>query len=156
MPFCSKCGKPVQPDDRFCKLCGAPQPIAPAAVNSSKPNSDPFANVDTHVVQALCYIPFVGWIACIYGMSADRFRADRLTRFHAFQGLFVFVAWLVYDWVIESILYGVIPRAHVMSRLIKLSFTIAWIYMVYQTSQKVLIRIPFLADLADKSVDEQK
>lgn len=156
MPFCSKCGQPIQPDDRFCKLCGAPQPVAPPPSSGAKSNADPFANIEAHVVQALGYIPFIGWIACIYGMSADRFRADRLTRFHAFQGLFVFVAWLVYDWVLESILYGMVPRAYILSRLVKLSFTIGWIYMVYQTSQKILVRIPFLADLADKSVDEQK
>jgi uncharacterized membrane protein len=152
MPFCSKCGNQVQPDDRFCKGCGTPQPL-PASPKSA---NDPFSNVEPHVVQALGYIPFVGWIVCIYGMVAERFRQDRLTRFHAFQGLFVFVSWLIYDWVLESILYSLIPRGYLISRLIKLAFTAGWIYMVYQTSQKILIRIPFLAELADKSVDEQK
>jgi uncharacterized membrane protein len=153
MPFCSKCGNQVRPDDRFCKACGTPQPVDP---NAPKSASDPFANVDSHVVQSLCYIPFVGWIVSIYAMSVERFRPDRLTRFHAFQGLYTFVAWLIYDWVLESVLYGFIPRAWILNRLIKLAFVCGWIYMVYQTSQKVLVRIPFLADLADKSVDEQK
>lgn len=156
MPFCSKCGNPVQPADRFCKICGTPQPVGPGPSASTASPSDPLAGVEPHVIQALCYVPFLGWVASIYGMASDRFRADRLTRFHAFQGLFLFVAWLVYDWVLESILYSILPRPYILSRLIKLAFTLGWIYLVFQTSQKVLIRIPFLSDLADKSVDEQK
>ncbi len=154
MPFCSKCGNPLQPSDKFCKICGTPQPgFAPGAATAV---NDPPSSLDPHVASALCYIPFVGWIVSIYVLATARFRAERSTRFHAFQGLYIFVAWLIYSWVVEKVLYAILPRPWYLSQAIKTVFTLGWIWMVYQTSQKVMVRIPFLAELAEKSVDEQK
>ena len=43
----------------------------------------------------LCYIPFAGWIACIVVLASPQFREDQAVRFNAFQGLYLFVAWLL-------------------------------------------------------------
>lgn len=156
MPFCSKCGSEVQSGDQFCGRCGSPQAVdAPAA--KTKPNGgDPFASVDEKTTSVLCYIPFLGWIVSIYVLSVDRFRRNSIVRFHAFQGLYLFVAWLIYDWVIESILYGLVPRAWVISRMVRLVLTGAWIYLMVKTSQRETVRIPVIGDLAEQSVAEQR
>ena len=36
-------------------------------------------------------------------LAADKFRNDRTVRFHAFQGLYLFVAWLIVEWVLSPI-----------------------------------------------------
>ncbi len=153
MPFCSKCGNTLQPNDRFCKQCGTPQ-AGPAA--ASPRSSDPLTGLEPHIASALCYLPFIGWIMCIFVLATPRFRTDYLSRFHAFQAIFTFIAYLIYDWVIDEILYSVLFQTWIVSRVIRLVFVIGWIFMVYRTSLRETIRIPVLAELADKSVAEQR
>src|SRR5689334_8179280 len=113
MLYCSSCGGPVTAGDRFCGKCGAPQPGANAGAPSAGPTgagaftapppiySPPAADGMTpHTASTLCYVPWFGWIASIYVLASERFRLERDTRFHAFQGLYLFVVWLIVDRVI--------------------------------------------------------
>ncbi len=160
MPFCNKCGSEVQPADQFCGRCGSPQSFqggpstGPKAAKRKLP--DYFSTLDAHTASILCYIPIIGGVFSIFVLAAERFRRDNLVRFHAFQGLYLFVIWLIHAWVLQGILYETIPRAYVISRAIKLALTGAWIFMLYKTSQREMVRIPIIAELADKSVAEQR
>ncbi len=160
MPFCNKCGAEVQPVDRFCGRCGSTQSVQSAQSAGPKPSSgnrpDYFSTLDSHTASILCYIPFIGGIFSIFVLAAERFRKDNLVRFHAFQGLYLFVVWLIHSWVIEGILYETIPGADFITRAIKLLLTGTWIFMLYKTSQREVVRIPVIAELADKSVAEQR
>ena len=158
MPFCSKCGFEVQSENPFCSRCGASQQVgtAPAPETKAKNSGDPFSGIDAHTASILCYVPFLGWIASIYILSADRFRTNNAVRFHAFQGLYLFVAWLIYDWVIEGILQDIIHRTWIITRAVRFGFTAAWIFLLFKTSQREVFRVPFISDLADKSVAEQR
>ncbi|MCX6610660.1 MAG: zinc-ribbon domain-containing protein [Acidobacteria bacterium] len=158
MPFCSKCGFEVQSGDLFCGRCGAPQSdaVPPPRPKTKNAANDPFSSIDDNTAAVLCYIPFLGWIASIYILSVDRFRSNNTARFHAFQGLYLFVGWLIYDWVIEGILYEIITRAWIITRAVKLGLTAVWLFLLFKTSQREMIRIPFISDLADKSVAEQR
>ncbi len=161
MPFCSSCGSEVRQNDQFCGRCGAPQTGAPQT-GSAPPKAaaatagDPFPNVNDNTTAVLCYIPFIGWIASIYVLSVDRFRRNNTVRFHAFQGLYLFVAWLIYDWVIESILFSVMFKAWVVTRFVKLLLVGTWLYLMFKTSQREVVRLPIIGDLADQSIAEQK
>ena len=158
MPFCSKCGLEVQSGDLFCGRCGAPQSDATVPPQPKPKNTanDPFSGIDDNTAAVLCYIPFLGWIASIYILSVDRFRSNNTVRFHAFQGLYLFVGWLIYDWVIEGILSEIIGRAWIITRAVKLGLTAVWLFLLFKTSPREMIRIPFISDLADKSVAEQR
>ena len=158
MPFCSKCGFEVQSGDPFCGRCGAPQlPAAEAEpLKKTKTAGDPLSGIDANTVSTLCYVPFLGWIPSIYILSVERFRSSGTVRFHAFQGLYIFVAWLIYDWVIEGILYGIVDRTWIISRAVRLGFTVGWLFLLFKTHQREIIRVPFISDLADKSVAEQR
>src|SRR6266545_3098237 len=92
MPFCSKCGNQVDAADRFCARCGSPQPVT-AGPQHTRP-VDPLSGISSRTASILCYIPVVGWVPAIVILAAQRFRNDRAVRFHAFQGLYLFVAWL--------------------------------------------------------------
>jgi uncharacterized membrane protein len=141
-------------EDRFCPACGSAQPGGAAAGAAS--TADPFTGVSPNTIALLSYAPFLGWIASIIILASERFRRDRHIRFHAFQGLYLSIAWLVYDWVIESILDSAIPRAWTISRLVRLVYVSASIFLMYKTSIRETVRLPWLGDLAEQSVNEQR
>jgi uncharacterized membrane protein len=107
----------------------------------------------------LCYVPMLGWIASIIVLASPRYRTDRTVRFHAFQGLYLFVLWLLVDWV-------VMPFAHVIpggrnpmvpiARLMHIAVFGAWIWMIIKTAQEELFHLPIIGDLAERSMAEQR
>lgn len=150
MPFCTQCGNQVDGTAFFCAKCGARQPGGPAA------GEDWLQSVRPSTASTLCYVPFVGWIAALVFLASHRFREDRLVRFHAFQGLYLFVVWLLVDMALGSFFgfAGMAVRRAVTSSL-KLSVLCGWIFMLYKTSLGETIRLPFLGELAERSVSEQ-
>lgn len=176
MPYCTQCGNQVGPADVFCGACGARQGqadsksdtgstgfgqgtafvgAASGAKRSSGGREDFLKGVNDRQASVFCYIPWVGWIAAIVVLASERFRDNKDVRFHAFQGLYLFVLWLFVDWAFPSFL-GYIDSARIIGRLLKLSVLAAWIVMIIKTSQGVMLRLPFLGELADRSVSEQK
>src|SRR4051794_6173312 len=111
MPFCSQCGTQLGPSDLYCGRCGAPQPASaapppggPPPPYRATPGRDPLAAIDSRTAGILCYIPWVGWIMAIVVLASERFRHDRAVRFHGFQALYLFVAWLMEDQVVWPML----------------------------------------------------
>ena len=106
----------------------------------------------------LCYIPFLGWIASIVVLASPRFREDRGVRFHAFQGLYLFVIWLIVEMVIGPAARH-IPGPHpmnLMSGLLHLAVIAAWIWMIVKTAQEQMYRLPLVGELAERSLAEQR
>jgi uncharacterized membrane protein len=158
VPFCTHCGNQVQPADTFCASCGSAQDTPsppPKSTGGSASSRDPFDGLDPRRAAVFCYIPLVGWIASIVVLAAERFRDARETRFHAFQGLYLFVAWLFVDWVFSPFTQWAQPMKAVSS-ILKVGVFGAWIFMLVKTSQGENYRLPLLGELADRSVSEQK
>jgi uncharacterized membrane protein len=107
----------------------------------------------------LCYIPLIGWIAAIIVLASPTFSRDRGLRFHAFQGIYLFVAWLLVDWVLEPILAlpGVGGRMmRLIVHMLQLTVFGAWIWMLVRTSQNQTYSLPVIGELAERSVAEQR
>jgi uncharacterized membrane protein len=108
----------------------------------------------------LCYIPMVGWIAAIIVLASERFRRAAQVRFHAFQGLYLFAAWLVVEWVVAPMLrfdYGYDMGWHRLLRNgLQLAIFAAWIVMMIKVSHDEDYRLPILGDLAERSASEQR
>ena len=106
----------------------------------------------------LCYVPIIGWIASITVLASPRFRAERTVRFHAFQGLYLFVVWLLLDWVVYPFSHalpgGRTPFA-AMAGLLHLLIFGAWIWMMVKTAQEEVFHLPIVGDLAERSLAEQ-
>jgi len=159
MIYCSNCGGPVQTADTFCGKCGTRQPDAGVGA-PSPPNSGavpgPMPAVDAispQTAATLCYVPWVGWLAAIYVLAADRFRRERDARFHAFQGLYLFVVWLIVDRVIAPLFrFGFLPG---LGWPLRLAVIGAGIFMLVKTSQRERYKLPVIGDLAEKSASEQ-
>lgn len=149
MPFCCQCGKQVGAGDIFCAACGARQASVAAAPK------DYLGSITPRTASILCYIPVVGWIPSIVVLASSRFRDNRDVRFHAFQGLYLFVAWLIVDWVLSPMLRVPFVRFHA-GGFIQLALIGVWIYMMITTSQERMVRLPVIGELADRSVSEQR
>jgi len=152
MPFCSQCGNQVGGRDAFCGRCGGRQPV------SAKPASrSPFADLSSRNASLLCYIPLVGWIPAIVILASARFKHDREVRFNAFQGLYLFVTWLVIDWAVGPFFH--LPAEYIKISIIgivKIAIFATWIFMIVKTSQHETYRLPVLGELAERSLAEQR
>ncbi|HEY1337190.1 MAG TPA: hypothetical protein VGF59_06750 [Bryobacteraceae bacterium] len=149
MPFCHQCGNQVGPVDSYCARCGAAQPPA-GTPGGARP--DPLASINPRTAAILCYIPAVGWIASIIVLAADKFRTNRVVRFHAFQGLYLFVAWLMNDWVLRP-LFLLAPNFHV-HRIIEAVLLGMSIFMMVKASHNEAYALPLFGELAQRSVAE--
>lgn len=147
------------PKDVFCAVCGARQP-ATSATSATSAATDYLHGVSPRTASLLCYIPILGWIVAIVVLASSRFRQDNRVRFHAFQGLYLFVTWLIVDWVLGPLfgfpgmwgtqIYKIFPA------LLKTAVFGAWVFMIIKTAQDEMYKLPILGDLAEKSVSEQR
>jgi uncharacterized membrane protein len=155
MPYCCQCGTQAGDADLYCGVCGARQPVTSRIGDGITPRS----------ASILCYIPVVGWVPAIIVLASRRFRQDTAVRFHAFQGIYLFVAWLVVDWVIAPIGgFRFLMRpitfwpnpSFFFGGALKLVIMGCWIFMLLKASEGVRYRLPLLGELAERSVAEQK
>lgn len=141
--------------DAFCARCGGRQPGAPAAAQDATwTGPTGFGAIPPRTASILCYIPWVGWIASIIVLASDRFRHDRDIRFHAFQGLYLFVAWLIVDQVFRPLLWWV-PQFHVY-HIFELILLAASIFMMVKASRGEVYALPLFGELAERSVSEHR
>lgn len=161
MPYCTQCGTRVEETDLYCPFCGTKQDDKGSGKGASTPpgakppNKDFLVGMSPRTASILCYIPWVGWIAAIVVLASERFRENRDVRFHAFQGLYLFVAWLFVDWVFEPFT-SYAAATQFLGKALKLTVLGTWILMLVKTSQDQRFRLPILGDLADRSVSEQR
>lgn len=104
----------------------------------------------------LCYIPVIGWIPSVVMLAAQRFQNDRTVRFHAFQGLYLFVAWLLVDKAIGPVIRAMPFDNLGIIGLMKLALVGAWVFMLIKTSHNEAYRLPVFGELADRSMAEQR
>ena len=166
MPYCVQCGQTVAASDRFCAKCGTQQSGSSSGAASgtfSGPGrvQDFWSNISHRNAALLCYIPWVGWIAAIAVLASDRFRSERRLRFHAFQGLYLFAAWLMVEWVFTPMLAFPVSNVgfsiyRTISQLLHLVIVGAWIFMLIKVSHDQDYHLPVIGDLADRSVSEQR
>ncbi len=164
MPYCCQCGTVVGAADIYCASCGVRQPLGPSSPHAASPLPPPqdyLSGISPRTASLLCYVPVVGWLAAIVVLASARFRYDSKVRFNAFQGLYLFVAWLIVDWVLSPMLWwpGHLGGPHafrVIPALMKAVVFGAWIFMIIKASQDELFKLPILGDLAEKSVTEQR
>src|SRR5258708_21332027 len=128
---------------------GGATPVAGEMVNSISPKN----------WAVLCDVPLRGWIASVIVLATHHFRGDRRVMFHAFQGLYLFAAWLLVDWVIAPILRSTefdFSFNHLMAQLLKLVIAGAGVFMMIRVSNGDDHHLPIIGDLAERSVAEQR
>src|SRR5581483_11217071 len=149
MPFCSQCGNEVGGADQFCHRCGSRQPNASAP---RRPGQDPLSQMSGRTASILCYVPGIGWIVSIVVLASEKFRGNRDVRFHAFQGLYLFVAWLLDGWVLRP-MFSMVRHMPVHS-LVELLLLGMSIFMMVKAAPNERYSLPLFGELANRSVAE--
>jgi uncharacterized membrane protein len=163
MPFCTQCGQQANSADAFCGQCGArqspgegppnPRPAAPNFQNP--PLHDPLAGLSARTATILCYVPAVGWIAAVIVLAARKFKDDHLIRFHAFQGLYLFAAWLVVDWVVGPVVHFTPGPSRSIETMLHVVLLAVSIFMMIKASHNEAYVLPIIGELAQRSATEQ-
>jgi len=160
MPFCTQCGHEASGTDAFCALCGARQtaagpPPGPGPFANNPPLQDPLAGLSPRTATILCYVPAIGWIAAIIVLAARRFKDNHMIRFHAFQGLYLFAAWLVVDWVVGPIVRSAPGRHFPLDMILHGLLLAVSIFMMVKASHDEAYVLPIIGELAQRSATEQ-
>ena len=153
MPFCTNCGNRVDASASFCHNCGTPQ--HPAVFPSG---NDFLHNISDRTASILCYIPVFGVIPAILFLAAHKFRTNFKVRFDAFQGLYLFVTWLLISSAIPTLVFGEFPGGHVeiaIFGLLRFVVIGCWIFLLVKAAHEQQVRLPILGDLAARSIHEQ-
>lgn len=146
MPYCSHCGSQVRPRDAFCGQCGTRQPVNAGPAEALE-------RISPRTAAICCYIPGIGWVASIIVLASQKFRGDRTVRFHAFQGLYLFVAWLLNDWVLQPITQQV-PHFRIHGLVGAVLFFMS-IFMMVKAAHNEAYSLPLFGELAQRSVSEE-
>lgn len=148
MPFCTQCGAKAQPTDVFCRACGSRQPVRQGGPTSD----DASSGLSPQAAAILSYLPWLGWVVAIYILASARFHGDRVTRFHAYQGLYLFVAWLIVDWAIGPWFKWMPGPDLPVGFLLDLLLIGVWIFMLVKTSRGERYSLPLVGELAERSL----
>jgi len=146
LPFCTKCGQEARSADRFCRRCGHAHPGGPA--------TKPGESISPRGASILCYIPWFGWLASVWILTTEQFKGDRTVRFHAYQGLYLFVAWVISHWAIGlwfEVLFDHFPPVWKLAELLILG---VWILMLVKTSNGSRYSLPVIGELSERSLDQ--
>jgi uncharacterized membrane protein len=146
MPFCSQCGNEVRSYDVFCAHCGSRQPVGTV-------QPDVLAGITPRTASILCYLPTLGWIAAVIILATQRFKGDRMVRFHAFQGLYLFAVWLFIQWALKPVFSEAGFR---LDHLLEAVVFFVWIFMMIKAAHAQAFVLPVIGELAQKSAAESR
>jgi len=110
--------------------------------------------MEENLASALCYIPIVGLIFLLI----EPYNKNKTIRFHAFQSIFYFIAWIVVSiglGIVFMIMYTALPYGvhgilGLVSWLIRLGFFAGWIWMAVKAYQRERFEMPIIGPLAAK------
>ena len=171
MAFCPNCGAEVQ--GRFCAKCGAAVAAAPpppgAAAGSTVPpvtpasgpvpGAQPYATAPAtaggltdNVAGALCYV--LGLLTGIIFLALAPYNQKQFVRFHAFQAIFLHVAFIAL-WIADMIIGMFMPlMLHLLVSLLWLVLAlgglILWVFMIIKAYNGERFKLPIIGDMAEK------
>jgi uncharacterized membrane protein len=161
MAFCASCG--AQVEGKFCAKCGATVEApagTPPGTGAPPPSSyvappAATAGMTDNVASLLCYL--VGFVTGILFLVIEPYNKNRAIRFHAFQSIFLNVAWvavLIALSILTSILlavsFSMFALIGLLHMVINLSFLALWIYMMVAAYQGKQVELPVIGALAKK------
>jgi uncharacterized membrane protein len=152
--YCVKCGASLGEGVAFCAACGTPVSAA-APTTAAAPAGSQSTGMTSNVAAALAYL--VGFITGIIFLAIEPYNKDPFVRFHAFQSIFLNVAFVVV-WIGFSIIASIFRLVSVVfAPLIWLGFTVVWlgfvvlwIVMIVKAYQNQKMVLPIIGPLAQQ------
>jgi uncharacterized membrane protein len=122
----------------MCAACSAKAPAAPAS-----------GGMSDNVAGMLAYVTI---IPAIIFLVMEPYNKSRFVRFHSFQNIFFWVAWIGV-WIALSII-GMIPvlgwATLLLWPLVGLGGLIVWVILLIKANQGQMFKLPIIGDLAEK------
>lgn len=156
MAFCANCGAEVY--GRYCAKCGTPVDAAGPA-ETATPGNPPYSQpstqeggLATNIAGALCYV--VGLFTGILFLVLAPYNQNKFVRFHAFQSIFLHVAWIAL-WIVDTIITTMLPFSLMIINtmlwlVIALGGLAAWIICIVKAYNNERFKLPIIGDLAEK------
>jgi uncharacterized membrane protein len=94
-------------------------------------------------VSAICYIPFIGWIAAIFFFLTEK---DSVIRYHAFQGSSVEIG----GWILRALLTTVFG----LFMPVTIAVMALQLYLAVQTYNGKEVILPYLSEFVKKQVSK--
>ena len=127
---------------------------------SSAPTPAPASSgMQDNVASMLCYIPLclVGLIMAIVFLVMEPYNKNKVVRFHAFQSIFLHIAFIVLDiacWILMVVLAFV---SHILAGLfyvlllvVGLGLFVLMLFLCFQAYSNKQVKLPFIGELAAK------
>lgn len=165
MAFCPNCG--AQAEGRFCAACGTTLGgAAPGAQGGPPPSfqqqpyqqgsqqQGPQANAQAglpeNAASALCYL--LGLITGVLFLAIAPYSQNPRVKFHAFQSIFLNVAWIAF-WIVSMFLAYLLPTLLVvlfglLQLVISLGIILLWLFMMWKTYNGERVELPIVGPLA--------
>jgi uncharacterized membrane protein len=136
---------------QFCGSCG--QRVGATAAGAAAPPSA--AGLTDNVAGLLCYI--FGFITGIIFLVMAPYNQNKFIRFHAFQSIFLSIAWVavvVVESVINAVLinisWGLLGIVGLLWTVLWLGFLAIVVLLMVKAYQGQRFKLPIIGDLAEK------
>jgi uncharacterized membrane protein len=137
---------------------GAPGPtpgVNPPINPAPPPQIAPSVGMTDNLAGALCYL--VGFITGILFLVLAPYNQNRTIRFHAFQSIFLSIAWVAV-WIVITIIlipFRYIPFlglfiSLVLDAVVGLGGFILWLYLMFKTYNGEKVVLPVIGPMAEK------
>src|SRR4051812_2370443 len=150
MPFCPNCG--TEASGAYCPNCGTAMGSAAGSASSYSSSAGPTVGraggLSENAASALCYL--LGFITGIIFLVLAPYNQNRTIKFHAWQSIFLNLAFLVLTIVLPVIGHFV---GIALLSLIDLAGFVLWIYLLYSVYNGKQVRLPLLGDWAAKQAN---
>jgi len=145
---CANCGLDVTEGSAFCPSCGkATLAIqAPQGTGSLQPN----------VAGMLCYV--AGFVSGIIFLAIEPYKRNHFIRFHAFQSIFLSVAWLVL-YIGMGVVFAVLPGmlwslSLMLHALLSLAVFLLWLFLMFKAYNNQRFKLPAIGDFAERQAQQ--
>jgi len=149
--ICRNCGVDMVAGAAFCPSCGKPADV------TSGPSPDANSSLSAtglqpNIAALLCYL--AGFLTGIFFLAVEPYKSDRFVRFHAFQSIFLSIAWFVV-YVALGVFLTILPGplwhlGWVIRSLFELAFFLLWVLLMYKAYNNEQFKLPAIGDLAAK------
>jgi uncharacterized membrane protein len=160
MANCAKCGAALGPGATFCGSCGTPVGAAAAPAGAGQGAAATAAAPATsgglaqNVAGMLAYFTIIG---AILMMVLEPYNKDKFVRFHAFQSLFLNIAWIVL-WIATWIVMMVPVLGWIIGVLawlvLGLGGLILWIVLVFKAYGNQKFMLPVIGKMAEEQASK--
>jgi len=106
----------------------------------------PQTQLEPNIKSALAYIPIIGVIWIITE------KKDKTVRFHAFQSLFLVIAFIVLNTLIRSLEPFMV--GYFLSPILSFGEVALWLYLMWKAYNKEMVLLPVIGKMAQEQAEK--